>query len=429
MTTVVELSKPSQGEAPLGIEYEDRPECHIQIYDTPPDLPKEIIGYNPGGLQKVRFEIADKVVEKWVLPVRVESDRNDSGESHLGKTVSRFYYINEENELSPVWTLYRQDGMTPEEEAELQLRYDVLGEDPSFKLMPMKQPDGSIKEQWMLSTVVVEAQTVTEKTKNGEEVTHTGVKSFVTKFYFADSLEDLNDAKKRKELTGPERMKDVRICPIRSWDSDGKPILRYMVYGRPEGEMKDASGKVIYKGTGKITFAIVDSLDEIETPEVQQQLINNFLKADLYPDKHWGGVGDALQLDETHMLILAHDAKKTGENDEGRYYTPVLYIHDFTDPDNPKLTEFGAIAPPESFPSDEREYAAKADQFIDMRTVVFPGGFSIFVDDDGRIILEMTAGYRDSRIANVIVRLSQQQSDIINSFYNPSLQEQFELAV
>jgi len=415
-------------EALQGMEYEERPECHIQIFDRPLDLPKGIIAYNPGNLQRVLFEIAGEEVEKDVIPARVESDRNDSGESHLGKTVSRIYYVNDENQLTPVWTLFRQEGMTPEDEAELERRYDVLGEDPSFKLMPMKQADGSIEEQWMLSTVVVEAATKTTKAKNGKETTQTVIKKLATKFYFADSLEDLSDTEKRKELTGPVGMKDIRICPITSYDDEGNRVLRYMIYGRPQGVVRDAKGGFLRKELGNITFAIVDSLDEIETPEVRQQLKTNFLKPDLFPGDRWGGANDAIQLNETTTLVLAHDAQKTGEKRESRYYTPVLLIHNFADPENPLAIELGPIASPESFPSDEEEFAAKADQYVDLRTVVFPGGFSMTRDSEGRFIIELTAGYRDSRIAKVTVRLTQKQSELINRYYDPNIGEQFELA-
>ena len=145
----------------------------------------------------------------------------------------------------------------------------------------------------------------------------------------------------RPFLTGPDRMKDIRLCEL--------PDGRIAVFTRPQG----AKG-----GMGKIGFVIADSLDDITA-----ELIEN---APLLPGQfisnEWGGANEAHLLPDGSIGVLGHIAHWDAIGH--RHYFPMAFT---IDPETLYVTPIRIIAQRDLFPATPAKRA-------DLVDVVFSGG-------------------------------------------------------
>jgi len=346
------------------------------ILPPPKDIKPEEIAYNPSAIQHVN--IYDKEIP--IVYLRVEPNRSDELSSHLGKTVSRPYYLEPSGNLIPVETLSKTDSSDPGLD-----EYDIPGEDPAFQKIRATQDDGSVQERWMLSVV-----SVTPSTDRPDVVD-----KLQTVFYLGDELNNL-----REVARGPIGMKDIRLCSAHPYDPTSTELF---AYGRPQGP----------GNLGNITFVKLDSWEDLRLPDVQRQLCESIIDPNLYDQGSWGGVNDAIMISESHCLLLTHQAWRVGDN--SRRYEPVLLIHNT---DSNKLFKIGTVAPPEAFLDDPLAPEPKEDANTDLSGVVFTGGLidrqivyqpRFGGDSAADVIIPLTVGYRDSSVALAISKLSEAQ--------------------
>ena len=154
------------------------------------------------------------------------------------------------------------------------------------------------------------------------------IKSYCGYFYRGVDLEDLFYF-----TTGPDRMKDIRLVPLR----DG----RIGVFSRPRGEeveRKYGSGSVI-------GFAIIDSLDGL-TAEVIE---NAPAIGNLFGKGEWGGCNQCYLLKDGRIGVIGHKCyqEKDADGVDQSVYMNVAFIFD---PETHEATEPEIIATAGSYP-------------------------------------------------------------------------------
>ncbi len=164
---------------------------------------------------------------------------------------------------------------------------------------------------------------------------------------------------------GPWGMKDIRLVELKD--------ARVGVFTRPQGEVG---------GRGKIGFFIVGSLHEITTEAISAApILEGMFIAD-----EWGGVNDAVALDDWRIGVLGHIAKYDAAGD--RHYLPIAFVLDIRDltwTEPVLLFERADLGPGES----------KRPDLVD---VVFPGGFI-----RGEETIEIYCGAGDAEAYRVVV--------------------------
>lgn len=141
--------------------------------------------------------------------------------------------------------------------------------------------------------------------------------------------------------TGPDRMKDIRLCRL----SDNK----IAIFTRPQGEIG---------GRGTIGYIEIDSLDEL-TPEVinKAQLLNRQVNAD-----EWVGVNETHLLENGTIGLLAHIA--CFDSQGGRHYYPTVFTF------NPHTREYSSM----KIIATRQDFMIGAAKRPDLVDVIFPGG-------------------------------------------------------
>lgn len=170
-----------------------------------------------------------------------------------------------------------------------------------------------------------------------------------TTFYAGNNLNDL------ELLTnGPWGMKGIRLFEL----SEG----RVGVYTRPQGE-KGALGNIGYTEIYSLAEFKNNSLEIIDQAP---------LLAKRFPEQEWGGVNQAISLDNGSNLVIGHRAYR---DDEGlRHYYPWAFLHD---PETEEITDLGILAQRGDFPSGP----AKAPDLVD---ILYSAGV---VQEDGKWFL------------------------------------------
>ncbi|WP_379894918.1 DUF1861 family protein [Lapidilactobacillus mulanensis] len=104
-------------------------------------------------------------------------------------------------------------------------------------------------------------------------------------------------------LTGPKKMKDIRLCQLNNG--------RILILTRPQGDTA---------GLGKIGMLIVDDLQKVTPSELVAAplLKNNFA------DENWGGANQIFQVSDQVVFVAGHIASMV--NDERHYYALAFYV-------------------------------------------------------------------------------------------------------
>ena len=177
-------------------------------------------------------------------------------------------------------------------------------------------------------------------------------------FYRGKRLEELEPL-----LTGPERMKDIRLVEL----ADG----RIGVFSRPQGELG---------GRGTIGFTAVDSLDGLDARAIEQApLLRGQFRAE-----EWGGANEAHLLRNGRIGVLGHIACM---DEEGKHYYPIVFC---LDPETGERTRPRIIAARKYFP----EGPPKRPDLVD---VIFSGGLRRHPDGTATLY----AGISDSEGARI----------------------------
>jgi hypothetical protein len=285
------------------------------LLPKPTDLPGNYIAYNPSGIWTVENR-SGKLHD--IVYLRVEPETE-----HLGKSRVRPYIVDIMNPEQPLQAY---------DDAE-----EKMGEDAALTRIRQKRlANGAIQDTWLWLLSCVDAQPVPGKPDC--------VQTLRTKFFAGEHLDKLEHI-----ADGPEWMKDIRIAQDSSSD-------KLHVYGRPQPE----------EWSGNITHTTIDNINQLNAQVISEA---QFIDEDLLPigSGVWGGVNDIMTLDEYTHLLLAHRARRTGENGMGRQYEAVLYKHNLREK---SIMDLGTLATANLFPGR----TVKPDK-IDLDDVAFPGGF------------------------------------------------------
>lgn len=151
-------------------------------------------------------------------------------------------------------------------------------------------------------------------------------------------------------LSGPTRMKDIRLCEL----NDGKVLI----LTRPQG------GKA---GLGKIGLLIVDDLTAVTAEQIDDAplLVNNF------NDDNWGGANQIFQVSNNVIFVAGHIASMV--NDERHYCALGFYV------DIKGHQIFG-----ERILAERQNFLAGPSKRDDLADVVFTSG--IIKNDDNLLL-------------------------------------------
>lgn len=188
-----------------------------------------------------------------------------------------------------------------------------------------------------------------------------GSLNYRTVFFKGDSIRDL-----KQFATGPDRMKDIRLCQL---GNEG-----ILVMTRPQGKIG---------GRGKIGYLIIDSLDQLnaDTIESAKVLQNQFLP------EEWGGCNELHLLSDGKVGILSHIAKYDGEGN--RHYYATAFCFDYKEE---AYSPMKIIAVRDNF----KEGPSKRDDLYD---VIFSGGL---VRENGSA--ELYCGVSDTQGHRITIR-------------------------
>lgn len=163
-----------------------------------------------------------------------------------------------------------------------------------------------------------------------------GSATWVMEFFRGRSLAEM-----RPFLTGPSRMKDIRLCAL----SDG----RVGVFSRPQG----AKG-----GRGKIGFCIAESLDHVSAVMIKDAP----LLTGQFAEGEWGGANEAHLLPDGRLGVLGHIARWDSQGN--RHYYPMSFV---LDPFTLRTTPIRLLARRNFFPDAPSKRP-------DLEDVLFSGG-------------------------------------------------------
>lgn len=161
--------------------------------------------------------------------------------------------------------------------------------------------------------------------------------SYRTVFYKGRDLNNL-----RKFAQGPWGMKGIRLIEL--------PDKKIGVFTRPQGKKG---------GRGKIGFTIVDSLSQL-SPRVFSRaplISKHFAKGE------WGGVNDAVVLNNGKIGVLGHVARFSKDKTL-RFYYPIAFCFD---PKTREFSTFRLLVRRAELPEGEAKRP-------DLYNVVYPGG-------------------------------------------------------
>ncbi len=200
-----------------------------------------------------------------------------------------------------------------------------------------------IKGKWLLGGVSVNWETY----------------KFQTEFYIGDDPLNMT-----KHLSGPSGMKDIRILELKSGE--------IAVFTRPQGG--------IY-GKGKIGFCLIRDLSELTV----DLLLNAPLLEDQFGENTWGGVNQAIELDNGKIGVIGHWAWFEGEK---RKYTAIAFE---LNPHTRECTKMRIIAKRDQFPAGPAKRP-------DLEDVIFPAGL---VFDGQTKTATLIAGLSDAQIGSL----------------------------
>jgi hypothetical protein len=166
-------------------------------------------------------------------------------------------------------------------------------------------------------------------------------------------------------VDGPWGMKDIRLVGL----SGG----RVGVFTRPQGGSA---------GRGQIGFIVADSLDAI-TPDL---IAAAATLTGMFTPEEWGGVNDAVALDDSRIAVLGHIAQFDDLGD--RHYYPFAFEL------NP--TDLSWTTPVLLF--ERRDLGPGESKRPDLQDVVFPGGMVL-----GQNTCEIFCGVGDAEAYRVVV--------------------------
>ena len=157
--------------------------------------------------------------------------------------------------------------------------------------------------------------------------------------------------KPNKFLQAPLKMKDARVYQY----SGG-----YVAFSRPQGEKG---------GRGKIGYITAKTLEEITEQAIDDApLING-----MFDDESWGGVNDAVELENGNIGVIGHIASME-EGDIRHYYGMTFVL-------NPTTGEFSDL----KIVCERKDFEAGEYKRPDLIDVVFMGGMNF--NDDGTATL------------------------------------------
>ncbi|MFC6315332.1 DUF1861 family protein [Lapidilactobacillus achengensis] len=151
-------------------------------------------------------------------------------------------------------------------------------------------------------------------------------------------------------FAGPSKMKDIRLCQLRSG--------QILVLTRPQGGQA---------GAGKIGLVIAQGMEELCTLDLNTAplLENNFSEGT------WGGANQIEQISKNVVYVLGHIARMVGDSNRN-YYALSFYI------DLEANTIFG-----ERIIAERKDYLAGPCKRDDLADVVFTSG-QIVERDSGK---------------------------------------------
>lgn len=158
-----------------------------------------------------------------------------------------------------------------------------------------------------------------------------------TAFYYGKELNHLNFL-----AEGPEGMKDIRLVGL----ADGK----IGIFTRPQGEKG---------GRGKIGFTTVERFAEVTAQAMEEAPL-----LDLFSEEEWGGVNEALLLEDGKIGVLGHIA--CFEPEEVRHYFPMAFVFD---PVSREYTRPVILA-------ERKEFLPGPSKRTDLEDVLFSGGLT-----------------------------------------------------
>lgn len=167
-------------------------------------------------------------------------------------------------------------------------------------------------------------------------------------------------------VSGPWGMKDIRLV--------GLPGGRVGVFTRPQGGSA---------GRGQIGFTVADSLESISTASMAAAPTIT----DMFIAEEWGGVNDAIALDDSRIGVLGHIARFDDAGD--RHYYPMAF--EFNAGDMAWTTPVLLFERSDLGPGESKR--------LDLIDVVFPGGMV----RDGDDTLEIFCGAGDAEAYRVVV--------------------------
>jgi len=166
--------------------------------------------------------------------------------------------------------------------------------------------------------------------------TKEGQLTWRTVFYRGEDIFNL-----QRFATGPEGMKDIRLCQL--------PDGRIAVFTRPQGEVG---------GRGSIGYTEIDNLDALTTEVVKgAQLLDKQFVAD-----EWGGVNETHLLENGTIGLLSHIACFDAQGD--RHYYPTVFTFD------PRTRHYS----PMKIIATRKDLTAGTAKRPDLVDVIFPGG-------------------------------------------------------
>lgn len=167
-----------------------------------------------------------------------------------------------------------------------------------------------------------------------------------------------------KFFTGPNGMKDIRLCELKD--------KRIALFTRPQGEIG---------GRGKIGFNIISNIDELSI-----DLINKTPILEMFKDDEWGGVNEVHVIDENRLGVLGHIA--CFSNNNIRHYYPMFFKLNLSDL---SFTMPKIICERKDF----LDGSSKRDDLID---VVFAGGIVL-----NNTLATLYAGTSDCEAQKIII--------------------------
>ncbi|MCM1189598.1 MAG: DUF1861 family protein [bacterium] len=180
-----------------------------------------------------------------------------------------------------------------------------------------------------------------------------------TSFYYGGDLEHLE-----KLADGPDGMKDVRLVELAD--------KRIGIFTRPQGEKG---------GRGKIGFTAVEDFSQVTAAKMEEAPL-----LELFGAEEWGGVNEAVLLQDGRIGVLGHIACFEPEN--VRHYFPMAFLFD---PADRTYSGLKILA-------ERKEFLPGPSKRPDLEDVLFSGG--LLRDGDKSLLY---VGVSDCEVQNIVV--------------------------